>query len=87
MTRALAIVRADKLRAQIRCPVCGAARTDAIGKSGTPAMYCVYVCSAEFQVANAEIIPSVVCPNSSYVAARTLNEEALAEVRKVAGAA
>lgn len=88
MTRAHAIVRADKLRAQTRCPVCGANRIDALGKSGEPTMFCIYRCSAEFQVdVNGEIIPATICPASSYVAARALNDEALAEARKLAGAA
>lgn len=88
MTRALAIVRADKLNAQTRCPVCGERRAEALGAKGSPIAVNVYRCSAEFQVdGNGEIIPSVVCPNASYVAARALNNESRAEVEKVAGAA
>nr|WP_298099705.1 hypothetical protein [uncultured Shinella sp.] len=87
MTRALAKVRADKLRAQTRCPVCGANRIDALGKPGAPSMYCVYACSAEFQVdGNGEIIPATICPASSYVAARALNAESRTEI-ETAGAA
>lgn len=88
MTRALAIVRADKLRAQTRCPVCGSSRIDALGLKGSPVAYTVFNCSAEFQVdGNGEIIPAIVCPAGSYLAASTLNKEARTEAVRQAGAA
>lgn len=88
MTRALSVVRADKLLAQSRCPVCGAGRVETIGGKGSPIAICVYRCSAEFEVdANGEIIPMNVCPAASYVAAAQLNKEARADaVRKAGGA-
>lgn len=80
MTRALAIVRAEKLLTQSRCPVCGAGRVETIGAKRSPIAICTYKCSAEFQVdGNGEIIPMTVCPAASYVAARQLNKEARAE--------
>jgi hypothetical protein len=87
MTRALAIVRADKLNDQARCPACGQPRVEVMGAKGSPVAISVYKCSAEFLVdGHGAIIPSVVCPSSSYVAARALNDEALAAARKKAGA-
>jgi hypothetical protein len=88
MTRALGLVRADKLLTQRRCPVCGASRIETIGGKGSPIAICVYRCSAEFQVdGNGEIIPMTVCPEGSYVAARQLNKEARADALRQAGAA
>ena len=88
MTRALNIVRADKLLAQSRCPVCGAGRVETIGGKGSPIAICVYRCSAEFEVdANGEIIPMNVCPAASYVAAAQLNKEARADAVRQAGGA
>lgn len=50
--------------------------------------YTVYDCSAEFQVdGNGEIIPAVICPAGSYLAAATLNKEARADAVGQAGAA
>ena len=88
MTRGLAIVRAQKLLAQSRCPVCGAGRDEAIGAKCSPIAICTYRCSAEFGVdGNGDIIPMNVCPAASHVAATALNKEARAEAQKQAGAA
>jgi len=88
MTRGLALLRAAKLAAQTRCPACGAKRAETIGAKQSPIAICIYTCSAEFQVdGNGEIIPSVVCPAPSYVAASALNAESRAELQNVAGAA
>ena len=88
MTRALSVVRAGKLLAQSRCPVCGAGRVETIGGKGSPIVICVYRCSAEFEVdGNGEIIPMNVCPSASYVAAAQLNKEARADAVRQAGGA
>lgn len=88
MTRALATVRAEKLLAQSRCPVCGAGRVETIGAKCSPIAICAYRCSAEFQVdGNGEIIPMTVCPAASYVAAQALNRESKADAVRKAGAA
>ena len=88
MTRALALVRAEALRAQTRCPVCGARRIEAINMPRSPIVICSYDCSAVFQVdANGAIIPAITCPAPSQVAAGTLNAETLDAARGKAGAA
>lgn len=88
MTHALATLRAAKLLANRRCPVCGAARREAIGAVGSRIAICVYSCSAEFVVdVNGEIVPLNVCPAASHVAAQALNRESKAEAARKAGAA
>ena len=85
MTRALISIRERKLLDLKRCPCCGAARVDSShGRNADVA----FACASRFHLdANGEIGPADVCPSGSYVAAKALNDEALAEVRAMAGVA
>ncbi|MGD9476119.1 hypothetical protein [Shinella sp. G-2] len=85
MTRALISTRERKLLDLKRCPCCGAARVEASGGRNADI---AFACGGRFHLdANAEIAPADVCPSGSYVAAKALNDEALAEVRAMVGAA
>lgn len=85
MTRALISARERVLMNLKRCPCCGAHRVQA---SGGRCAVVEFACVGGFHLdANGEIMPFNVCPSGSYVAAQALNQEALADVRKMAGAA
>lgn len=84
-TRVLTSAREQVLLALKRCPCCGASRvSSASGRTAAVA----FACNSSFHLdANAEIMPAEVCPSSSYVAARALNDDALKAVEKMTGAA
>lgn len=66
---------AKKLLAQMRCPVCGAAREELLDERFL--ITAAYHCSAKFGVhGDGEIYVHTVCPAGSYLAAKTLNTEA-----------
>ncbi|MCD2181607.1 hypothetical protein [Rhizobium sp. GN54] len=69
----------DTLVALAHCPVCGAARSSLTYHRPQVIGEALFSCGAAFAVANAEIIPSTLCPAPSHVAARVLNASTGAE--------
>lgn len=63
----------DKLVGLAHCPVCGAERSSLTYLRHQVIGEALFSCGAAFATANAEIIPSTVCPAPSHVAARLLN--------------
>lgn len=76
--------RIKKLVAQTNCPACGADIES--GGGGVAFAISRFVCGAELQTANDEIIASAPCPGSTIVAVMHLNKEAATEAAE-AGAA